>query len=408
MANIDVVPDNHETGEVYEPTTTDLTVVSSEINMQVATAHRFPRRKDKVIALEIMSRTTLNEEIAAECIYNLKRGKGDDTKEIIGPSIRFAEIVRASYGNIRVASRFVRVDKDDPLRQAVIVEAIAMDMQQNDAEIIQVRRSIMTSPKQGQPRPYNADMTNMTVNAGQSIARRNAILALVPKALWVDGYHGALNVVRGSAVTLNERRAKMITAFGTFGVKPQDLFEALGVDSEQEITLNDMPGLAGMWTALKEGESVAVVLGRAREDSGAPAPKPAIKSPLQDNEPGQAADQTVAKEQHAQEAAQKTAQEARTEAQTSPATGQRSAQENAQETAPKPEKEPSGPEAGSASAAAYLQEGLAIIANAVSETALKEWWKRTRSEREKVLTTKQVSDLTDVKDDKLNHLATVR
>src|SRR6202035_4779166 len=137
---------DNETGEVL---TTDIvpievnSVVAAEINQAVATAKRYPRRRDKEIADEITGRATLNESIASECMYNLRRGD----KDIPGPSIRLAEIIRASYGNIRVASRFVRIDSDDPARQAVIVEAVCHDMQTNQSEVVFERRSIMTSGK---------------------------------------------------------------------------------------------------------------------------------------------------------------------------------------------------------------------------------------------------------------------
>jgi hypothetical protein len=385
-----------DTGEVYEPQTTDLTVVSAEINMQVATAKRFPRPKDVIIAKEIMSRATLNEDVATECVYKLKRGGAD----IEGASIRFAEIVRSCYRNVRVAARFVRIDRDDPLRQAVIVEAVAMDMQNNDAEIVQVRRSIMTSPKGGPPRPYNADMTAITVQAAQSIVRRNAILALVPKALWVGGYDEANRVIRGDAKTLTARRAKLIEAFASFGVDARSLFQALGVETEHEIGLNDMPGLAGMYTALKQGETADAVLGRVREER---EPPKARTSPLRDEPMSRngasnegekinaaAASQVGEKIDMPKNGAGKAADVPKPEQ----AVEQRQAQENAQAaTADKPQ--PSQPEQqaaaapekkqfiqGGAGPATYLQDGLATIANATSPTALREWWKRERAKRE--------------------------
>lgn len=251
-----------ETGEVFDaaiemPTMLPASVVSSEIDVMIATSKRFPRRKDRDIALKVMDRATLNAEIAAECIYNLKRGE----KIIQGPSIRFAEIVRSCFGNIRVAARFVRIDADDKMRQAVIVEAVAYDTETNDMETAQVRRSIMTSPRQGTPRPFTADMIAVTVMAAQAIARRNAILALVPKAVWIDGFYKVEGVVKGEEKTLNERRTKMLEEFAKFGIKPEDLFASMGVESEQEIGLNDMPRLAGMWSALKDGEAPESVLG---------------------------------------------------------------------------------------------------------------------------------------------------
>lgn len=276
-------------GEVLPPLSHEVSpVVSAEISQQVATARRFPRRRDKEIADEIMGRAALNDQIASECMYSLKRGRGSDAKVIPGASIRFAEIVRASYGNIRVAARFVRLDLDDPERGAVIVEAVALDVQTNQSEIIQVRRSVMTSGGEGRkPRLYNADMINMTVNAAQSIARRNAILAVVPKAIWIEGYQRVVKVLKGDASTLDKRRTEIIAAFVKIGVDPKDVYAALGVKDINDVGIDHMPELRGFMTAISEGETPASVLGKAAEAANGDHTK--VKSPLSDDSPSDTA-----------------------------------------------------------------------------------------------------------------------
>ena len=273
----DVTLDN-DTGEFLPVAPQEISpAIAAEISQQVATAKRYPRRRDKEISDEIMGRATLNESIAAECMYSLKRGE----KMITGPSIRFAEIVRASFGNIRVAARFVRLDLDDPERGAVIVEAAAHDMQTNNAEIIPVRRSVMTSGYGGKkPRIYNADMINMTVNAASSLARRNAVLAVVPKALWIDPFMRVVAVLQGDATTLAARRKDIIDAFVRIEVVPADVFAALGVKSIEDITVEHMPQLKGFMTAISEGETAASVLGKAAENAGGDHEK--VANPLQD------------------------------------------------------------------------------------------------------------------------------
>jgi hypothetical protein len=270
---------DNDTGEVVavEPTGGLQPVITAEINQAVATAHKYPRRPDKAIINEILGRATLDEEIAAECSYTLKRGN----KNISGPSIRFAEIVRASYGNIRVASRFVALDMADPERAAVIVEAVALDLEMNQSEIIPNRRSIMTSGTNGRkPQIYSADMINMTVNAASSIARRNAILSVVPKVLWQTGYQRVLKVLMGNADTLIQRREKMIDAFSRFDVTPEMLFQAIGVGNVTEIKVDHMPTMIGMLTAIKEGEQVDFVLER-RGMTETPKHE-VVKNPLKD------------------------------------------------------------------------------------------------------------------------------
>lgn len=273
---------DNDTGEItpFTPTAGLQSIVTAEINQAIATARQFPRRRDKEVINEIMGRATLNEEIASECMYTTNRGG----KDITGPSIRFAEIVRASYGNIRVATQYVGMDVVDPERAAVIVQSVALDLETNSSEVIPVRRSIMTSGKGGRkPTMYNADMTNMTISAAGSIARRNSILAVVPKALWIEGYQRVVKVLQGTVDTLVERRARLIEAFGKINVTPEMLFEAIGVKDASDIRVDHMPAMIGMMTAIKDGEAVDSVLGRMTPEAGAPRPK--VDNPMQDKKP---------------------------------------------------------------------------------------------------------------------------
>ena len=74
----------------------------SEIDMQVATAHKYPRSV-KRFRDETLAMVTLNENVAQECIYSLPR----DGKNIEGPSARFAEVVASAWGNSRAGARVV-------------------------------------------------------------------------------------------------------------------------------------------------------------------------------------------------------------------------------------------------------------------------------------------------------------
>lgn len=244
--------------QVLSPSRGEVLVQSAEISQQVATARSFPRRSDPEIAREIVTRATFNDDIAGECMFLLPRGG----KTIPGPSIRFAEIVRASYGNIRVATRFVRLDTDDRDNCAVIVEAIAYDMQTNNSETVFERRSVMTSARgNSKPKMYTPDMIAQTAGAARSIARRNAILAVVPKALWIDGYYEAVQVTQG-AENFQDRRDKAFAGFKKLGAQEPAVCAALGLKEIGQITLEHMPMLMAMWTAIKDGESPASVFER--------------------------------------------------------------------------------------------------------------------------------------------------
>lgn len=214
----------------------------AEIAAQVDTARRYPRSITRA-SKNINSLATLDEQAAQECIYALSRGG----KPIRGPSVRLAEIVAQQWGNNRVAARVIEVDRNE---KVIVAEAVFHDLETNAATKSTVRRRI--TDKNG--RILNDDMIVVTGNATCSIARRNAILAGVPKAIWRRGYDAAEGVVKGDVKTLAERRHTAISAFGTWGVKPEQVYAALGVNGQDEVTLEHMPTLAGMFQAIKNGE----------------------------------------------------------------------------------------------------------------------------------------------------------
>ena len=215
----------------------------AEIDQQISTARAYPRSY-KSVATRIMSLATLDEESAEECLYALPRGG----KPIKGPSIRFAEILKQSFGNCRSAARVVHVDR---IEMYVEAEGIFHDLETNSATSSRVRRRI--SDKRG--RLFNDDMIIVTGNAACSIAQRNAILAGVPKPLWRKAYDAVQSAIAGDITTLSENRGKAIKAFALYGVTPELVFKALGVVGEEDITVDHITVLRGMFATLKNGEA---------------------------------------------------------------------------------------------------------------------------------------------------------
>jgi len=217
----------------------------AEIDTQIATARKFPRHL-RAVQNRLMSYVTLDEETAAECLYALPRAG----KPIKGPSIRFAEALKASFGNCRAAARVVHVDRTE---KVVIAQGVFHDLETNSASSAEVRRRIVD--KRG--RIYNDDMINVTGNAACSIALRNAILGGVPKALWRGAYASVESIVTGDLATLSVTRDKAVKALAAFGATPEQVFAALGVGSAEEIAAEHIPILRGMFAALKNGEATA-------------------------------------------------------------------------------------------------------------------------------------------------------
>jgi len=259
-------PVDHDeiTGEVTDATNLPMlaetgmvsTIVRAELDSQIATARQYPRSLKTSID-NIMSLATLDEQTAAENMFALPRGG----KPIRGPSIRLAEIIAQQWGNCRVEARVIAIDRTN---RVITAEGTFHDLETNSAMRSVVQRRI--SDKRG--RLFNDDMVVVTGNAACSIARRNAILAGVPKAVWRRAYEASERVVAGDVKTLATRREGAIKAFATFGVKPEQVFAALDVKGLEDITLEHIPTLLGMFTALKDGETTTEEMFDPRRGAG--------------------------------------------------------------------------------------------------------------------------------------------
>jgi len=250
--------------EQLESSATLMALNASEIDMQIATAKKYPR-SIKQFQDEALQMATLTEDIAGECIYSLPRSG----KSIEGPSARFAEIVVSAWGNARAGARVI--SEDD---RFVTAQGVFYDLQRNVSITFEVRRRI--TDKYGNR--YKDDMIGVTSNATCSIALRNAILKGIPKVFWKEIYLESRRTAIGDAKTLATKRAAMIDAFGKMGIVPLMIFTLLEIEGETDITLDHLALLRGTYTAIKEGDTTIEQVFDDVSQSGAKA----ARSPLND------------------------------------------------------------------------------------------------------------------------------
>ena len=241
-----------------------------EIDMQIATAHKFPRsitqfRKD------VFDMVAISESVASECIYALKRGN----KKIEGPSARFAEIIANAWGNSRAGARVVGESAE-----FVTAQGVFHDLQKNVAITFETQRRITDKDN----RRYNTDMVGVTGNAAASIALRNAILKGIPKAYWSDMYQRAREVVRGDTATLPMRREKAFGDFAQFGISKDRVIAMLGVAGEADVGIEEIVTLRGFLTALREGDMSAESFGVVETSGKTAAPPPPAERVLMTSE----------------------------------------------------------------------------------------------------------------------------
>lgn len=244
-------------GMVAESSTVAL-LNKSEIDQQIATAHRYPR-SIKRFRDEAMQMVTLNESVAESCIYALPRGG----KTIEGPSARFAEVVASAWGNCRAGARVVSDTGD-----FITAQGVFHDLERNVAITYEVQRRI--TGKSG--KRYDADMIGVTGNAASSIALRNAILKGVPKAFWDDMYQAARKTVMGDFKTLANRRADAMKTFVALGISEAQVLAKLEVSGIEDISLEHLVVLRGLITAIKDGDTTPE-MAFSKDSAGVEMPK---------------------------------------------------------------------------------------------------------------------------------------
>lgn len=213
--------------------------VRAEIDIQIATAKRYPRSVDAALT-RILTIATLDEETAADCFYSMRRGE----QRIEGVSVRLAEIIAGAWGNLR-AQTFIAANDG----RAVTACAICHDLETNFAVSLSVQRGVLD--RHG--RPYSQDMQVVTGNAAMAIAFRNAVLKVVPKAVTGRVVQQIRDVAAGRVRNLTESRRAMLDYYAALGVAQPQVLAYLGVPRLDDVDARMVMELRGLANALKEG-----------------------------------------------------------------------------------------------------------------------------------------------------------
>ena len=215
----------------------------SEIDVQIATAKQYPRNLARVLG-NIETLATMDEEVAGSCFYTLRR----QGKVIEGPSVRMAEIIASSWGNLRVQARIIGNDG-----KMITAQGVCHDLESNYAVSAEVKRRI--TDKNGHT--FSEDMQVVTGNAACAIAMRNALFKVVPAALVKKVIDKAKKVSLGESMTLETSRAKMLQYFKTIGVEEKQILDYLSIEKVDEINIDMVVELRGLANAIKEGTTTA-------------------------------------------------------------------------------------------------------------------------------------------------------
>ena len=173
---------------------------------------------------------------------------------IEGPSIRFAEIVASSFGNLQFAARVVAIEE-----KVVVAQGVCYDYEKNNSCSIEIRSRI--TDKHGNR--YNDDMIQMTARSACSKALREAVFKIVPRPYWQSALDEAKKASVGTGKTMEKSRADCFDAWKKAGAKDSQVLGFLGKKGIEDVTIDDLVLLRGLWTAMKEeGVGVDVVLSK--------------------------------------------------------------------------------------------------------------------------------------------------
>lgn len=220
-------------------------VERANVDSQVATAKRYPRDIRRSIDNSVVM-ATMNQETAQSCSYALPRGG----KPITGPSVHLAKIIVSNWGNMRTEAKVVQItDKQ------VISRGTCWDLETNVASAFEVRRSIIG--KNGQR--FSDDMITVTGNAANSIAYRNAVFAVIPKAITDRVYYAAQKFITGDLSDYDKLlkvRTGVLNNFkNNYGITEEEVVKMCGKQTANQIGADEISMLMGTIQALKDEDT---------------------------------------------------------------------------------------------------------------------------------------------------------
>ena len=220
-------------------------VERANVDSQVATAKQYPRDISRSLNNSI-AMATMDYATAQSCGYALPRGG----KPITGPSVHLAKLIVSNWGNMRAEAKVVQItDKQ------VISRGTCWDLENNVATAFEVRRSIVG--KNG--KRFSDDMITVTGNAANSIAYRNAVFSVIPKAITDKVYQAAQHFITGDLSDeekLVARRKKCIDFFrDEYGITENEVVMLCGKQTVNQIKADQIALLLGITQSLTDGDT---------------------------------------------------------------------------------------------------------------------------------------------------------
>ena len=220
-------------------------IEKANVDVQVSTAKQFPRNVTRAIQNSIVM-ATIDPETAQMMRYALPRGG----KPITGPSVHLAKLIVSNWGNIRAEAKVVQITDSQ-----VVSRGTCWDLENNVATAIEVRRNI--KGKNGQR--FSDDMITVVGNAANSIAFRNAVFSVIPKAVTDKVYRAAQECITGDLsdeAKLLQKRTNCLKFFNDeYGITEEEVIKLCGKQTVNQIKADEIALMLGIYQSLKDGDT---------------------------------------------------------------------------------------------------------------------------------------------------------
>ena len=220
-------------------------IEKANVDVQVSTAKQFPRNVTRAIQNSIVM-ATIDPETAQMMRYALPRGG----KPITGPSVHLAKLIVSNWGNVRAEAKVVQITDSQ-----VVSRGTCWDLENNVATAIEVRRNI--KGKGGQR--FSDDMITVVGNAANSIAFRNAVFSVIPKAVTDKVYRAAQECITGDLsdeAKLLQKRTNCLKFFNDeYGITEEEVIKLCGKQTVNQIKADEIALMLGIYQSLKDGDT---------------------------------------------------------------------------------------------------------------------------------------------------------
>lgn len=244
---------------------TAIQVMAAMVDKRIATARSYPR---KISRFKSEASQLLREDVETARSAEYAKPVGGST--VKGPSIRLAELAAMCWGNLEI-------EVGEPIvgDKSVVVKATAWDLERNYRQEAIATTSIL---KRDGSR-YAAAVIETSALATAAKAKRNAIIAIIPRAYITDLLTVAKEVAAGNKKPLEIVRKETLEFFArSHKVQPEQIFAMLGIGGVDDITEEHLDELRPIATALKEGSATVEEFFQTKADSKLDAVREKVKA----------------------------------------------------------------------------------------------------------------------------------